>query len=225
MLLNKFLYAIKTLPRILFLWYNINMEIYGLKLKSKNNANVFICATDMGEFELHSDVIVKSGIKIGEFDDEKFNESVQESSEMIALNVAMKYISSRLKTEQQIKDYLYKKEYHKQTVDSVLEKLKEYKIIDDKTYAESYAKSNPNFSKNKLKQKLFLSGVKSDVVDESLDFVDDFKSCFKNAEKFLRNKILEKETIDKLIRRLQGMGYTWDTIKSTLNKLKYELEK
>ena len=200
------------------------MEILSFKLKSKNNPNVFIVATDMGEYEFHSDVIVKCGIKVGSFDDENFNEAVQESSEIIAFNLATKYINSKLKTEQQIKDYLYKKEYHKLTVEAVLEKLKDYKIIDDKNYAETYARSNPNFSKNKLKQKLFASGVKSQIVDDSLINIDDSESCFKNAEKYLRNKVLDKPTIEKLIRRLQGMGYTWDTIKSTLNKVKYEID-
>ena len=200
------------------------MEILNLKLKSKTNAHVFICSTDVGEFELHSDIIVKNHINVGNFDDEKFYQSVQESGEIIAFNLATKYISSRLKTEQQIKDYLYKKEYHKETVDFVIEKLKTYKIIDDNTYAESYIKSNPNFSKNKLKQKLFSSGIKSQIVEESLTEVDDLTSCKKNAEKYLRNKAIDKQTIDKLIRRLQGMGYTWETIKSTLNYLKYEFE-
>ena len=198
------------------------MEIIGLKLKNKRNANVFICSTNIGEFELHSDVIVKSGIKVGEFDDVKFQTVVQESSELIAFNLAMKYVGSRLKTEQQIKDYLYKKDYHRSTVDVVVEKLKEYKIIDDKTYAETYIRTNPNFSKNKLKQKLFSSGVKSENMDESLVEVDDEISCRRNAEKYLRNKIVDKQTIEKLIRRLQGMGYGWETIKSTLNYLKYE---
>lgn len=200
------------------------MEIYNLKLKRKRNANVFICSTSLGEFELHSDVIVKCGVKAGEFDEIKFNQAVQESSELIAFNLATKYVGSRLKTEQQIKDYLYKKEFHKPTVDSVISKMKEYKIIDDKNYAETYIRSNPNFSKNKLKQKLFSSGIKSENMDESLCDVDDENSCLKNAEKYLRNKILDKQTIDKLIRRLQGMGYTWSTISSTLRKLKYDLE-
>ena len=198
------------------------MDILNLKLKSKNNANVFICSTNEGEFELHSDIIVKSGIKIGEIEDEKFYNAVQESGEIIAFNLAAKYVGSRLKTEQQIKDYLYKKDFHKPTVDVVIEKLKEYKIIDDKNYAETYARSNPNFSKNKLKQKLFMSGVKSQIVDESLLEVDDESSCKKNAEKYLRNKIINKQIIEKLIRRLQGMGYSWETIKYTLNYLKFE---
>ena len=100
--------------------------------------------------------------------------------------------------------------------------MKEYKILDDKVYVETYIRTNPNFSKNKLKQKLFSCGVRSESMDESVSQVDDEVSCKKNAEKYLRNKIVDKQTIKKLIRRLQGMGYGWETIKLTLNYLKYE---
>ena len=200
------------------------MKVISIKLKTKNNPNVFLCLTDNGEFQLHSDAIVKYNICVGEISDEKFYKTEQESSEIIAFNLATKYVGTRLKTEQQIKDYLYKKEFHKHTVDVVIIKLKEYKIIDDKNYAETYARSNPNFSKNKLKQKLFSSGVKSQIVDESLTEVDDCVSCKKNAEKYLRNKEISQQTIEKLIRRLQGMGYTWETIKSILNFLRCETD-
>lgn len=200
------------------------MEIYSFKLKSKNNANVFFVDTSEGEFVLHSDIIVNHHIEKGSINDNVFHSSVEESAVLIAFNLATKYISSKLKTEQQIKDYLYKKDFHKTTVETVIEKLKDYKIIDDKNYAETYAKSNPSFSKNKLKQKLFSVGVKANVVDESLTDVDDYSSCLKNAEKYMRNKVADKQTIEKLIRRLQSMGYNWDSIKSALNKLKCDLE-
>lgn len=200
------------------------MEILSIKLKSKKNPNIFLCLTESGEFDLHSDIIVKFNLSVGCVDDEKFFIAKKESDEIIAFNLATKYVGSRLKTEQQIKDYLYKKNYHKNTVDVVIEKMKEYKIIDDKNYAETYARSNPNYSKNKLKQKLFSFGVKAHDVDESLAEIDDIESCKKNAEKYVRSKILDKQMVEKLIRRLLSMGYTWEVIKSTLNYLKCNLE-
>ena len=82
------------------------MEIYSFKLKSKTNANVFICLTNIGEFQMHSDIIVKFSIKVGEIDESKFNDAIEESSKLIAFNLATKYVGSRLKTEQQIKDLI-----------------------------------------------------------------------------------------------------------------------
>jgi len=200
------------------------MIIESISLKSKRNPNIFNVETDVGIFEFHSDIIVKNAIKLGEINDEIFYKSEQESSEIIAFNLCVKYISSRLKTEKQIKDYLYKHEYKKITVESVIEKLKNYGIVDDKIYAESYIKSNSNFSKNKVKQKLMQAGVKNENFDEQISEIDEFESCVKHTEKFFKNREINKQNLEKLIRRLSGMGYTWDTIKSVLNKLKINAE-
>ena len=200
------------------------MEITSIKLKSKRNSNIFLAITDVGEFDLHSDIIVKNSIKVGNIKDDVFYLAVEESNKIIALNLATKYLGNRLKTERQIKDYLYKYEYNKSVVDYVVEKLKEYKIIDDKVYAETYIRTNPNFSKNKVKQKLLGFGVKVENMESELEEIDDFESCFRQAEKFVKNKVLDKPTIDKLIRRLLGQGYNWDSIKFVLNKLKCEIE-
>lgn len=198
------------------------MKILNLKLKNAKDSNVFIANTDMGEYELFSDVIVKFRITKGEIDKENFFSCVEESAEKIAFNLAVKYISSKLKTEKQIKDYLYKHSFKKQTIDSVLEKLKEYGVINDKAFMESYVRSNPYFSKNKLKQKLTSAGVKKEELAVGLEDVDEFESCFYNAKKFLKNKVLDKQTREKLIRRLNYLGYNWDTINSTLNKLNFK---
>ncbi len=200
------------------------MEIYSFKLKSSKNSNIFIVSTDTGDFLLLSDIIVKYGIEKGKINDNIFNEAVEQSKILIATNLAMKYLGSRLKTEKQVKDYLYKKEFHKFTVDSVIEKLKEYKVIDDSVYADAYIKSNKNYSKNKLKQKLQKAGVKQDIREELTAEIDDLDSCIIHAEKYMRNKILDKNTRDKLIRHLMSKGYTWDTINTTLNKLKFSDE-
>ena len=164
------------------------MNIINISLKSKRNPNIFNVEADGEIFEMHSDIIVKNGIKLGEMDDETFYKSEQESAEIIAFNLCVKYISSRLKTEKQIKDYLYKNNYKKQTVDIVIDKLKNYGIVDDKTYVESYIKSNSNFSKNKVKQKLMQAGVKNENFEEHVALIDDLESCIKHTEKFLKNK-------------------------------------
>ena len=200
------------------------MEILSFKLKSKTNSNIFVVETNNGEYIFHSETIVKFSLAKGLLEDEKFFKAKQESDELIALSLAMKYVSSNLKTEKQIKDYLYKKEFEKSIVDSVVEKLKEYKVVDDKSFADMYVKSNPSFSKRKVQQKLSSFGVKKDLTEELIDQVDDEESCLKNAQKFMRGKVLDVKTHEKLIRRLIYLGYNWETIRRTLNKLNIETE-
>ena len=200
------------------------MEILSLKLKSKTNSNIFVVETDNGEYIFHSEIIVKYGISKGEFNPEKFLEAKQESDELVALGLAMKYVSSSLKTEKQIKDYLYKKEFNKPIVEKVVDKLKEYKVVDDKAYADMYVKSNPNFSKRKAQQKLSSFGINKELTDEVGEQIDDEITCIKNAQKFMRGKVMDKKTQEKLIRRLMYLGYNWESIRKALSNLNIEIE-
>lgn len=201
------------------------MIIESLKLQSKNNSNIFIAKTSVGEYVLHGDIIVKNAISIGAaVDEELMNLCVFDSANIIAFNLAVKYINSGIKTEKQIRDYLYKKEFHKQTVDVVMNKLKEYSIVGDKQYAESYIRSNTNFSKQKIQQKLMLAGVDKSTLQETTKEINDTESCFINAKKFLKNKQADKTILDKLVRRLYSQGYNWDSISFVLSKLKLEIE-
>lgn len=194
------------------------MEICELKLKSKYNSNNFIATTSDGEFLLHSDVIVKMGISKGEYSDEVFSTAVMESAYLIAMEVASTYLANSIKTEKQVKDYLYKKGFKTKTISAVVSKLKEYRILDDSLFVELYIRSNPNFSRAKLKQKLMQFGVKAKDMEDLLKDVEDYESCFVSANKFLKNKETDLKNKIKLTRRLQSQGFSWEEINRVLRE-------
>lgn len=200
------------------------MKILAINLNNKRNANIFTVQTDEGNYLLHSDVIVKYGIKLGEVENKILSAALSESNTLIASEKAMKYLSSKLKTEQQIKDYLFKQGFNKEAVISAIEKLKNYGLIDDQKFAFSYIRSNPKFSKNKLKQKLISFGVKQGVVDEVLCNLDDADNCLADAQKFVKSKAKDEKFKEKLIRHLTSKGYNYETIRQALNKLKIFVE-
>jgi len=51
------------------------MEIYSIALKNKQNPNIFILHTDIGDFDFYSDILVRENITKGEIDSEKFIEN------------------------------------------------------------------------------------------------------------------------------------------------------
>ena len=197
------------------------MNILSIKAKGKN-PNLFVVKTEETEFVLHSDIIVKFGLRMGEVDESRFNEAKEESEILIATNRCLNYLNQHIKTEKQIKDYLYKLGYKSKVVNVVLAKLKEYNLINDKIFAQSYINSNPSFSKIKLKQKLQGFGVKTENFEEDLDTVDEVVACKKEVEKFFKLKSVDKENIEKITRRLITKGYSWDSIKQVLSEFKYE---
>ena len=64
----------------------------------------------------------------------------------------------------------------------------------------------------------------ADVVEKVLCEHEDFDGCLISARKFLKNKPQDKSTYEKLMRRLIGQGYNYETIKSVLNQLKFECD-
>lgn len=172
---------------------------------------------------LYIDVCVRHGLKEGkEIEKETLDEYVLESEKTIALNKTAKYMQSALKTTKQIRDYLYKKGYEKVTIDYVVEKLKEYNYLDDQAYADAYLKTfKSKYGEYKLKEKLRLKGVGENIIDDSLKQIDnDDEIIYNLAIKYMKKKEPTSENFVKLSRFLSMRGFSYDDIKSVLNKLK-----
>lgn len=202
------------------------MKIDNIKLKSPKNPNIFLVAVGEKEFILHSDMIVKFKLSTHEeIDEASFFDAVDESEYTMCLNKAIEYISNKLKTTKQLKDYLYKKGYKTQTINKVIDKLGEYSILNDENFALAFIDFNKGrLSKKVLKLKLQEKGVKKDLAENLFEDFDDYELCKKMAEKFLKNKEITKENTEKLIRHLQYKGFNWEDISKTLNNLKIDEE-
>ena len=178
------------------------------------------------EYIFHSDAIVKFGIcSNSEIDDSIFNKAKEESDYIICLNTANNYLGANLKTQKQLKDYLTKKQFTKETIYKVLDKLNEYGVINDKTFANAFINSNQNkFSKRIMQQKLISKGIKKEEFDETLAEYNDRELCVTFATKFMKNKIMDDKTKEKLLRHLQYKGFNFDDIMYALNKLKINID-
>ena len=47
--------------------------------------------------------------------------------------------------------------------------------------------------KNYMKNKLYTDGVNKNLIDESMQNIDDYYACTKAGEKYLKNKTLDKK--------------------------------
>ena len=115
------------------------MIVEKISLKSSRNPNIFIVEIDGEKYILHSEIIVKYGIATNsEVELDKLQEVVFESDVMIATNLAMNYVSSKLITTKQLKDYLYGKGYKSAVISKVIDKFNEYGVLNDENFATSY---------------------------------------------------------------------------------------
>lgn len=164
---------------------------------------------------------LKSGIEI---DKERLNELILEDEKGVAFSKAINYVSNNYKTKKQVKDYLYKKGYNKNTIIYVIDKMEEYKYLDDESYAKQFVLTySKKYGKLKLISGLRSKGISDTIIDNLFDGDVEIKSDIESvASKYLKNKILDEKTYLKLSRFLYSRGFEFDDINSYLNKLKKE---
>lgn len=175
---------------------------------------------------LTSETIVKNGFKIGQFVDQNQIEIAQfENEKITAFDRAIRYLSA-IKSEKQVKDYLFTKGYSKKIVDFVINKLKEYNYINDEVFAKMYIQ-NYQVKKGKrlLQFELETKGISKEIISNLLEDFDDNLDCMRSlAEKFLKGKTRDKKTAIKLSNHLFSKGYTYDKINKIIKEFIYDFE-
>lgn len=114
-------------------------EITNLIKAGKDKYNIFL---DGSYFcTLNAETIIKAGLKSGKEISKEQIENIQaENEKLIAFDKSLRYLAN-LKTEKQVKDYLYSKGYTTKTVNYCISKLYEYNYLNDEEFAKIYVRS------------------------------------------------------------------------------------
>ena len=113
------------------------------------------------------------------------------------------------------------------TIEKVLNFLKNNKFIDDKLLAQKIVNTNINlnkYGKNKIKQNLYNKGLDYEDISNAISNINpnvEFENAMHLAKKrYERIKNDDKRKIyQKISQHLAYKGFSYDTIKSVLNKI------
>lgn len=191
------------------------------QVKDKTRCNIFLD----GRFYcgLKLETVVKYRLKVGQIASEKFLNEIQlDSEKTAALEKTLTYITATAKTEKQIKDYLYKKGYLPAVVNYVLEKMRDYRFVDDLDYAETYVENVGNRKgKRLIKLELYKKGISKENIEsalEGLDEEDQENAASGILQKYMRSKESSKENLAKAFRYLMGKGFDYDAAKKAVER-------
>ena len=172
---------------------------------------------------LRLETVVERRLKVGmEISEEKLSEIQFESEYTHALDRAMEYLSKSAKTEKQVVEYLEKKGYTPSLIEKVVDKLKEYRFINDEAFAEYYASGAKNQKGIRLiKQELKQKGIDGETAEKVLsEFSDDEEVALTIAQKFLKGKEIDRDNLSKCYRKLLSKGFSYDTCSAVIEKIK-----
>jgi len=134
---------------------------------------------------------------------------------------AVDLISRRLRSEREIRDYAFKKQWVKENTEKVIERLHERGYLNDEKFAESFVRSRANlrnFSQRKMELELMKKGIAKDIIKKVLSESDEFdeSAALKKLTAKKRNNYDDER---KLIAYLARQGFNYDDIKSALSEI------
>ena len=107
------------------------------------------------------------------------------------------------------------------------EKMADIGLVNDRDYAERYAKElfeRKKFGKNRVKQELKLKGIDGEIIEEVLSLYEDFDTK-EQIESILNSKYSNYLTDEKVKRRavaaLQRRGFTFSDIRAFMKDLEF----
>ena len=189
------------------------------QIKDKTRCNIYVD----GRFYcgLGLELAIKHRLKVGMTVDEAFLGQIQLDGEKAkALDKALTHVSATAKTEKEIRDFLSKKGYLPAVCDYVIEKMKDYRFVNDSEYAESYvAHAGAKKGSRLIKMELKAKGVADEDIFSALSALDtetQTQSATAVLQKYMRGKTADRETLAKAFRYLMSKGYEYEIARAAL---------
>lgn len=169
---------------------------------------------------LSLETTVKCRLKTGDkITQEELEGVILESEKRVCFDAALKYVSRKFSTEKEARAYLERKEFLPPAIDYAVEKLIEYKYLNDAEYAKSYVNYSLNKGVLKIRYELKNKGVSENLINEvTVSIVDNqFNLCIDIAKKYMSKKEFDYKTKAALFRHLISKGFEQDVVKQTVN--------
>lgn len=196
------------------------MKITDIKQQVKTQGRYSIFVDGKFSFGLGETALMQSGIRVGkELSNEELADLKDTSRTDKAYNQALGMIARRARSEWEMREYLKRKDYDPELVDSLIERLYASKWLDDTEFARRWVDNRRLLkatSKRRLTQELKAKRVSDDIIanvlaDDQTDELDVLRNLIERKQKQSRY-----QDSQKLTAYLLRQGFNYDDIKSAL---------
>jgi regulatory protein len=198
--------------------------ITDIKQQKRTETRYSIYLDDTYGFSLSDLELSGSSLRVGQELSEQEVQAWQEQSvEAKAYHLALGYVSYRPRSRREMSDYLRRKDYAPEAIERVIQRLEEYRFIDDVEFAAAWIRHRQSLrprSRRALETELLQKGVDRDVIRAALSKLGD-----EGQEQMLIDLVAKKrqqsryQDPDKLMQYLVRQGFSYDQIKKALARL------
>jgi len=194
--------------------------------KQKLRFNIYL--DEKYSFSLPADVLVKSGLKIGQpLSDKEIEELIKENEFARVYDRVLKFLSFRPRSEKELRDWFSKKQVGEETKKMVWKKLEHLGYINDEEFAKWWIEQRTSFrptGKYALARELKQKGIPRDLIAQLLDGSIVSLSEIELAKKAVEKKVKLyshlplQEFRQKLASFLARRGFSWETIREVVKQ-------
>ena len=185
-----------------------------------------------GEFAAgaHEDVVQALGLAVGQaFDAGRLAELLRTETARKAREKALRLISYRDRSKQEIRTRLRGSDFPEDIVEEVVEQLSQVGLLDDEKFSREWVKSRRAgrpMGRARLLRELRSKGVERPTIDKALEDIDE-ETEYELAHELAASRLEKTRRDDPAARRrlisfLGRRGFSWDTIDRVLNERRNE---
>lgn len=199
-----------------------------IKLRKKGKGRYQIIFDNDEELVLYEEIMIKHNLFLNNIIDYNILSKIKEDNQYLEIyNQALKYISIRLRSKKEMINYLKKKNYQGELIDSIISQLIHQGYLDDASFAEAFINDRFKFSNDglyKIKKKLQVHEIDQIIIDQLIKKIDQ-KEIDKKIKKIIdkRIKLKSKDSNYKLKTKLFiylfNLGYDRQLILKHLDKI------
>ncbi len=196
----------------------------------KTRNNEYKIFTDIGEYKLYDDIIIKYELLLNnEIKENKWNEILEDNKLLEAYYLALKALNIKMRNKKELKTILKKKNYSDSAVEYAIIRLENEGYLNNLVYIEAYVHDMITLNlvgENKIYNDLISMGFKDKEINPFLAKID--KDVYlSKINKYLNKKAkINKKSINefkqKSILELINKGFNKEDIIQELNKLSLE---
>lgn len=197
-----------------------------IKKYTKDKGNKYKVLIDDINYTLYDDVIVKYSLLLkDEISEKELNAIVEENDKLSSYYDSIKYITKKMRSKLEIKEFLRKKMVNEKVIDETIKKLEENHFLNEELFIKAYVNDQINLTnngKNKILKGLVKLGIDNDQASTYLDNIDN-EVFMSKINKYVDKKISTNKNSsiymlkNKIMTDLINLGYEKSDIVEVLN--------
>lgn len=196
-----------------------------IKYEKKGNGNYIVYFDNNESIKLNEEVILKYKLLYKKDIDEFLYKDIQEDNNNYDIyNKCIKYISVRLRSINEMREYMKKKNVSSSLIDEVITKLLKNKLLDDEVFTKAFINDKLNFTTMgpyRIELELQKHNIDNKIISKYISEIDDNKlneKINKQITKLIKSNHGKTNIKNKIYNNLLNLGYSSEFILENLNK-------